>query len=157
MFGLGINYHKSKLIGINISPHFMGVTTTFLSCRTETKEFKLLVIFIGYNFRRILSWRPLLESFRRRFKSWKGRWLSFEWRVTLLKSVLSSLAIFTLSFYKATKKITAEFNKMQSNFWGEGSEGIKKVHKLVRKMVVYQLRRAASVLEIWKILLMHFF
>ncbi|XP_058775315.1 uncharacterized protein LOC131649574 [Vicia villosa] len=114
--GLGINYHKSKLIGININPHFLEETTSFLSCRTEAKEFNFLS---GSNPRRISSWRPLLENIKRRLNSWKGRWLSFGGRITLLKPILSSLAIFTLSFYKAPKKIIKEINKMQSNFlWG---------------------------------------
>ncbi|XP_058725639.1 uncharacterized mitochondrial protein AtMg01250-like [Vicia villosa] len=28
---LGINYHKSKIIGIDINPHFLDVATSFLS------------------------------------------------------------------------------------------------------------------------------
>ncbi|XP_058784312.1 uncharacterized protein LOC131659088 [Vicia villosa] len=126
--GLGINYHKSKLIGIIINPHFMGVATNFLTCRTEDKEFKFLVIFIGTNPTRISSWKPLLDNVRRRLNSWKGRWLNFGGRITLLKSVLSSLAIFTLSFYKAPKKVIAELNKLKSNFLRGGSEEKRKVH-----------------------------
>lgn len=33
--GLSINYHKSKLIGINISDNFLEVATNFLGCRRE--------------------------------------------------------------------------------------------------------------------------
>ncbi|XP_058742206.1 uncharacterized mitochondrial protein AtMg01250-like [Vicia villosa] len=29
--GLGINFHKSKLIGINVSPHFMDAASLYLS------------------------------------------------------------------------------------------------------------------------------
>lgn len=31
--GLGINYHKSKLIGINVSNHFLLATSNFLACK----------------------------------------------------------------------------------------------------------------------------
>ncbi|XP_058765925.1 uncharacterized protein LOC131639447 [Vicia villosa] len=94
----------------------------------EEKEFKFLGILVGKNPRRISSWKPLLDNVRRRLNSWKGRWLSFGGRITLLKSVLISLAIFTLSFYKAPKKIISEINKMQSNFLWGGTEEKRKMH-----------------------------
>ncbi|XP_058751462.1 uncharacterized mitochondrial protein AtMg01250-like [Vicia villosa] len=83
--GLRINYHKSKLIGVNINSHFMGVATNFLNCREEAKEFKFLGILIGANPRRISTWNPLLNKVRRKLNSWKGRWLSFGGRITLIK------------------------------------------------------------------------
>lgn len=53
--GLGINFHKSKLIGINISSNFLEVATNFLGCRREEKEFNFLGIPIGSNPRRVVS------------------------------------------------------------------------------------------------------
>lgn len=51
--------------------------------------------------------------------NWEGRLLSFGGRLTLLKLVRGSLAIFTLSFYKAPKKVVEEIVKIKSNFlWG---------------------------------------
>ncbi|XP_058726535.1 uncharacterized mitochondrial protein AtMg01250-like [Vicia villosa] len=47
--GLGINFHKSKLIGINIICNFLEATTTFLACRIEDREFVCLGIPIGHN------------------------------------------------------------------------------------------------------------
>lgn len=82
--------------------------------------------------------------------------LSFGGRITLLKSVLSSLAIFTLSFYKALKKIILEINKKQRNFlWGVQKGSIKFIG-LVRNMFVIRLRRVVSVLEDWKISTLRF-
>ncbi|XP_058786925.1 uncharacterized protein LOC131661401 [Vicia villosa] len=126
--GLRINFHKSKLIGININPNVLEIATTLISCRSEDKHFKFLGIMIGSNPRRISSWKPLLDNVRRKLNCWKGRWLSFGGRITLLKSVLSSMAIFTLSFYKAPKVVIAEINKLQSNFLWGGSEETRKTH-----------------------------
>ncbi|XP_058726246.1 uncharacterized protein LOC131597572 [Vicia villosa] len=126
--GAALAKFGSKLIGVNITPHFMGVATNFLSFRPEEREFKFLDILIGSNPRRISSWNPLLDNVRRKLSSWKGRWLSFGGRVTLIKSILSSLAIFTLSFYKAPKKVIAELNRMQSNFLWGGVEEKRKLH-----------------------------
>lgn len=46
----------------------------------------------------------------------------------MLKAVLGSLAIFTLSFYKDPKKIVKEITKIQNNFLWGGSEGKKCIH-----------------------------
>ncbi|XP_058751966.1 uncharacterized mitochondrial protein AtMg01250-like [Vicia villosa] len=53
--GLGINYHKSKLIGINSNPHFLEVVSLFLSCRLEESSFHFLGIPIGFNPRKEAS------------------------------------------------------------------------------------------------------
>ncbi|XP_058721855.1 uncharacterized protein LOC131593384 [Vicia villosa] len=107
--GLGINFNKSKLIGVNINSRFLDVATSFLSCKREDKEFSFLGILIGSNPRRAKFWSPLVDNIRRRLSSWKGKWLSFGGRLTLLKSVLGSLPIFTFSFYLAPKKEWCDF------------------------------------------------
>ncbi|XP_058774436.1 uncharacterized protein LOC131648722 [Vicia villosa] len=126
--GLGINFNKSKIVGININPHFLEVATSFLSSRTESKEFTFLAIRIGSNPRRVHSWRPLVDSIRKHLCSWKWRWLSFGGRITLLKSVLGSLPIFTLSFYLAPRKVIREINKIQSNFLWGGIEERRRIY-----------------------------
>ncbi|XP_058750873.1 uncharacterized protein LOC131623895 [Vicia villosa] len=52
--GLDINFHKSKLIGINISYLLLEAT----ACRTEDKSFSFLGIPTGSNSRRIPFWFP---------------------------------------------------------------------------------------------------
>ncbi|XP_058746332.1 uncharacterized protein LOC131619227 [Vicia villosa] len=98
---LGINFHKSKLIGINISSNFLEIATNFLGCRREGKEFTFLGISISNNPRRIATWEPLMKKVKKRLASWKGRFPIFGGILTLIKIVLGSLAIFFLLFYKA--------------------------------------------------------
>ncbi|XP_058741454.1 uncharacterized protein LOC131613833 [Vicia villosa] len=115
--GLSINYNKSKLIGININSRFLDVVTSSISCKREEKEFSFLGICIGSNPIRIKFWSPLVENIRKRFRTWKGRWLSFGGRITLLKSVLGSLPIFTLSFYLAPKKWKWRILENTNSIW----------------------------------------
>lgn len=134
--GLGNNFQKSKIIGININPHFLEMETSFLSCRSASKQLKFLIILIGSNPRRISTWRQLMGSIRKRLNNWKGMWLSFGERLTLLKLILSSLAIFTLSFDKAPKKILVEINKLQSSFlWGDRRRSGKFIGSVVKMFV----------------------
>ncbi|XP_058746301.1 uncharacterized protein LOC131619194 [Vicia villosa] len=126
--GLGINYHKSKIIGFNVSDNFLDIASNFLSCRREDNNFTFLGIPIGINPRRISSWNVILNKLKSRLLDWKVRLLSFGGRLTLLKSVLCSLSIFMLSFYNAPKKVLMEISRLQSNFlWGGVGEN-KKIH-----------------------------
>ncbi|XP_058784149.1 uncharacterized protein LOC131658919 [Vicia villosa] len=97
--GLGINYHKSKLIGINIGENFLDFTSYFLSFRREDIHFIFLGIPIGINPISISSRHIILSKIKSRLLDWKARILSFGGRLTLLKSVLCSLSIFMLSFF----------------------------------------------------------
>ncbi|XP_058783312.1 uncharacterized protein LOC131657988 [Vicia villosa] len=82
---LRVNYHKSKLVGINLSPHFLNDAANFLSCKIEDKVFSFLGITIGSNPKRISSWQPLIHKLKTRLSSWQGRMLNFGGRITLLK------------------------------------------------------------------------
>ncbi|XP_058763698.1 uncharacterized protein LOC131637124 [Vicia villosa] len=121
--GLGINFHKSKLIGVNTSQHFLEAASLYLSCKMESNNFEFLGIPIGFNPRKESTWQPLLEKMRRRLNGWKNRFLNLGGRITLLKSILSSLSIFFMSFYKMPTKVVKECTKIQSNFlWGGAVE-----------------------------------
>ncbi|GAU23785.1 hypothetical protein TSUD_26930 [Trifolium subterraneum] len=56
---------------------------------------------IGGNPRRIQFWLPLIEKIRKRLSGWKCKNLSIGGRLILLKSVLSSIPVYFLSFFKA--------------------------------------------------------
>ncbi|XP_058727043.1 uncharacterized protein LOC131598463 [Vicia villosa] len=117
--GLGINFHKRKSIGINVPTKFLKAATFYLSCKLEESSFTFLGISIGINPRKESSWYPLLNKMRNRLTGWKNHFLNHGGRITLLKSILTSLNIFTLSFYKISDKVVKEVNKIQSNFFGE--------------------------------------
>ncbi|MCH92100.1 transposon TX1 putative protein, partial [Trifolium medium] len=51
--------------------------------------------------RRLDFWEPVLTRIQNRLSGWKSRFLSFGGRLVLLKSVLTSLPVFALSFFKA--------------------------------------------------------
>ncbi|GAU46724.1 hypothetical protein TSUD_100160 [Trifolium subterraneum] len=51
--------------------------------------------------RRVLFWEPVVNRVRSRLTIWKSRFLSFGGRLVLLKSVLTSLPVYALSFFKA--------------------------------------------------------
>ncbi|XP_058775788.1 uncharacterized mitochondrial protein AtMg01250-like [Vicia villosa] len=74
--GLGINYHKSKLIGINVNRSFLKAAAFFLSCKMEESNFQFLGIPIGCDPRKELTWNPLLIKMKKRLMGWKNRFLN---------------------------------------------------------------------------------
>ncbi|XP_058726398.1 uncharacterized protein LOC131597740 [Vicia villosa] len=133
--GLGINYHKSKLIGINTSNNFLEAASFFLSCKVEESNFYFLGIPTGFNPMKESTWNPLLSKMKNRLEGWTNWFLNLGDRITLLKSILSSLAIFTMSFYKMPAKVVKKFTRIQSKFLWGGLEERRKIHWVSRKDV----------------------
>lgn len=104
------------------------------------KQFTFLGLPIGSNPRSISTWTPLVKKVKDCLSCWKGRLLSLGNRITLIKSVLSSLAIFHLSFFRAPKKICLEINVIQSHFLWGGDEGRNKVHWIGWKYLCLQMK-----------------
>lgn len=129
--GLQVNFHKSRVIRINLNSYFFIVTANFLSCRIEDKMFSFLGIPIGYNPRRVSTWIPLLAKYRARLSCRKGRILSIVGRVTLIKFVLGSLSIFTMAFFKAPIFVWKEIESIRNRFLWSGMEDIKKIYWVI--------------------------
>lgn len=110
--GLRINYHKSKPYGLNLSNHFILATSHFLACKIEGNKFNFLGIIIGSNPRRIRTSKSLMDNIKSRLLSWKAKTLSRGGRLTLINSVLSSLPIFLLSFFKAPISVWKEIERI---------------------------------------------
>ncbi|XP_058732609.1 uncharacterized protein LOC131604164 [Vicia villosa] len=58
-------------------------------------------------------WKPLLDNMKKKLEGWKYRYLNLGGRITLFKSILGSLMIFTMSFYKMPVKAAKEFTRLQ--------------------------------------------
>jgi hypothetical protein len=56
--------------------------------------------FIGGDARRLICWEPVIDRIKYRLSDWKSINLSFGGRLILLKSVLFSLHVYALSFFR---------------------------------------------------------
>ncbi|PNX92269.1 cysteine-rich receptor-like protein kinase [Trifolium pratense] len=101
MSGLKVNFHKSLLIGINIHQIWIEEAAKILNCKVGSFPFKYLGLPIGANPRRIATWQPVIDAVRFRLSGWKHSQLSIGGRVVILKSVLSAIPVYYLSFFKA--------------------------------------------------------
>ncbi|XP_027343074.1 uncharacterized protein LOC113855643 [Abrus precatorius] len=101
--GMKINFHKSKLIGVNIDHDFVDQASSFFHCKISSIPFHFLRILVGANPRKRSTWERLIDMLKSRLGSWKTRFLSIGGRVTLLNAVLNSIPIHYLLFYKMPK------------------------------------------------------
>ncbi|GAU10825.1 hypothetical protein TSUD_424490, partial [Trifolium subterraneum] len=72
-----------------------------LCCKVGKLPFLYLGLPIGGDQRRLGFWEPVLARLKKKLSGWKSRFLSFGGRLVLLKSVLTSLPVYALSFFKA--------------------------------------------------------
>ncbi|XP_058756951.1 uncharacterized mitochondrial protein AtMg01250-like [Vicia villosa] len=75
--GIGINYHKSKLIDINSNAHLLDAASHFLSYKLEESNF-FLGIPIGFNPRKKATWNPLLVKLKNRLEGWTNGFFKFK-------------------------------------------------------------------------------
>lgn len=101
MSGLKVNFNKSLLVGINISDSWLCEVASVLSCKVGKVPFLYLGLPIRGNPRRLSFWDPIVHRIKSRLTGWNSRFLSFGGRLVLLKSVLTSLPVYALSFFRA--------------------------------------------------------
>jgi len=58
---LKVNFHKSNLISINISPHVLYRAAEYLNCDVANLPMNYLDVPIGINHRCLHAWRPLMD------------------------------------------------------------------------------------------------
>ena len=124
---LKVNFHKSLLTGVNVSESWLSESVLVLNCRVGAFPFVCLGLPIGGDPRKLDFWKPLLNSIHSRLSNWKRKLLSFGGRLILLKSVLSSLPVYFLSFFKAPTGIISSIESIfLKKYWG-GGEDIRKI------------------------------
>ena len=114
--GLKINFFKSTLVILNAENNFISTAVSILNCKTGGVPFNYLGIPVGANPRRLETWTPLIDCFKKCMSSWKNQLLSFGGRVVLLKAVISSLPLYLFSFYLTSSTVIKKLNSLQTQF-----------------------------------------
>jgi hypothetical protein len=117
MSGLKVNFNKSMLVGVNIDDSWLRAAATALHCKVGKVPFLYLGLPIGGDSRRLSFWEPVVARIRNRLSGWKSRFLSFGGRLVLLKSVLTSLPVYALSFFKAPSGTISSINSLLNKFF----------------------------------------
>ncbi|XP_024626821.1 uncharacterized protein [Medicago truncatula] len=125
--GLKVNFHKSMLFGVNINESWLHEAAVVMHCRHGRLPFLYLGLPIGGDPRKLQFWHPVVERIRRRLSGWKSKNLSLGGRLVLLKSVLSSIPVYFLSFFKAPSGIISTLDSIFINFFLGGGEDSRRI------------------------------
>jgi hypothetical protein len=82
-----------------------------------------------------VDWKVIEENFEKKLSSWRGKLLSYRGRLVLINSILSSLAMFMLSFYKVPKCVLHKLDFYRSRFFWQG-DNHKKKYKLAKWRII---------------------
>ena len=94
----------------------LDVLVGLLGCRHSSLPLKYLGLSLGAKFKEVPIWNPILEKMERKLAGWKRLYLSKGGRVTLVKSVLSSLPTYFLSILPIPRKVANHMVKTTKRF-----------------------------------------
>ncbi|WVZ81051.1 LOW QUALITY PROTEIN: hypothetical protein U9M48_028478 [Paspalum notatum var. saurae] len=124
--GLKINFHKSELFCYGEAKSHFEQYSQIFGCSMGCFPFRYLGI--PMNHKRLLNkdWKVIEDRFQKKLSSWKGKLLSYGARLVLINSVLSSLAMFMMSFFEVPKGILKKLDFYRSTFFWQGDNHKKK-------------------------------
>ena len=117
--GLKVNVLKSELVPIGevINVHALA---EILGYRIGSLPMTYLSMPLGASHKSPFIWNPILEKIHRKFAGWKKLYLSKGGRLTLLKSMLSSLPTYYLSLFTIPSHVANKIENIQRDFlWGD--------------------------------------
>ena len=116
---LKINFVKSSFGALGMSDQWKIEAANYLNCSLLSFPFTYLGVPIRANLRRCQTWDPIISKCERKLVKWKQRHLCFGGRVTLIQSVLTSIAMYFFSFFMVPRKVEDKLVRLQGRFlWG---------------------------------------
>ncbi|GKE48966.1 hypothetical protein Tco_1480224 [Tanacetum coccineum] len=108
---------KSKLIEISVSSDKVDQAAKKIRCAILQVPFSYLGSKVGCLMSRIQSWSEIVNNILTRLSKWKLKTLSIGGRLTILKSVLSSLPIYHMSLFKVPAKVLLNMESIICHFF----------------------------------------
>jgi len=124
--GLKINFHKSELFCYGEAKEHMEQYSQIFRCEIGNLPFRYLGIPMNHKRLNNKDWKMVEDRFQKKLSSWKGKLLSYGGSLVLINSVLSSLAMFMMSFFEVPKGILKKLDFYRSAFFWQGDNHKKK-------------------------------
>lgn len=125
--GQSVNTSKSGLIfSKNIRPSTRNSIKYLLGMRKLATNSKYLGNPLRIGKKKSKSFEFLLEKIKEKLAAWKCKTLSLAGRTTLVRSVLNSIPLYTMSLFKLPKQICNKIDSYTRRFWWGCSENKNK-------------------------------
>jgi hypothetical protein len=106
--GLKINFHKSELFCFGEAKNKTEEYIRLFGCKEGDFPFRYLGIPMSPRKLSNGDWKWSSKDFRKKLSSWKGKMLSSGGSPVLINSVLSSLPMYMMSFFRIPKGVFGE-------------------------------------------------
>ncbi|XP_062188905.1 uncharacterized protein LOC133892218 [Phragmites australis] len=133
--GLKINFHKSELFCYGAAKDCEQEYTQLFGCKVGGLPFRYLGIPMNHKKLSNKDWAHIEDKFQKKLSSWKGKLFSVGGRLVLINSVLTSLAMFMLSFLEVPRGILQKLDYYRSCFFWQCDDH-KKKYRLARWSVL---------------------
>nr|GEU39075.1 RNA-directed DNA polymerase, eukaryota [Tanacetum cinerariifolium] len=122
--GLKIKFHKSKLMEISTRPEEVDAATTTMGCSTFTIPFVHVGVKVGGAMSRIKYWYDVVAKVSSRLSKKKLKTLRIGGRLTLIKSLLTSIPLYHMFVFKVPSGVLKLLESIRRNFFNgvDGSE-----------------------------------
>jgi hypothetical protein len=128
--GLHINFHKSSLIPINLSTQQAAFFAGLLGCNIATMPFTYLGLPLGTTKPTVQDLMPLVDRIERRVSA-TFLMMNYSGRVTVVNSLLTSIANFTMCSIHINPKILEHVEKIRRHcLWNKKTEDGEKSNSL---------------------------
>jgi hypothetical protein len=98
-----INFHKSEIIPMNLELEDSHEISHLLSCHMGSLPFKYLGVPLHFEKLKRDGIQPLIDKLIKRIAGWRGELLAYSSRLILVKTCMSSVHVYLLSFIKFPK------------------------------------------------------
>nr|GEV02808.1 RNA-directed DNA polymerase, eukaryota [Tanacetum cinerariifolium] len=106
-------------IGIGVSSNVVADAASLIGCSILNATFNYLGVKVGCNMSRITSWDDVISKVSSRLSKWKLKLLSIGGRLSLLKSVLTSILLYHMSILKVPITVLNHLKSIHRNFFCE--------------------------------------
>nr|GEW21300.1 hypothetical protein [Tanacetum cinerariifolium] len=114
--GLEDYLQKSQLLGVGVTNDSVIAAVGFIGCSIIKTPFKYLRVMVGGNMTKINAWDDTVNKIKTRLSKWKLGTRSIGGRLTLIKSVLGSTSIYSMSLYKVPKTVLHTMEAIRQDF-----------------------------------------
>nr|GEV69514.1 RNA-directed DNA polymerase, eukaryota, reverse transcriptase zinc-binding domain protein [Tanacetum cinerariifolium] len=122
--GLKININKSKLMRYGVHSDEVETVARYIGCATFVAPFSHIGVKVGGRMERINSWDDVVSKVKSWLSKWKLKTISTGGRLTLIKSVLTSIPLYQMSSFKVPIKVLNILESIRRKFFNgiEGNE-----------------------------------
>jgi hypothetical protein len=126
--GMKVNYNKSELVPINLDPkEILGFKEDF-DCVVGSFPIKYLGGPLHHEKFKREDFQPIIYKILKRIAGWRGKLLSYEARVLLVKACLASIPVYLLAFLKFPKWALKLINTQMANCLWSDTKDKNKLH-----------------------------